>query len=181
MIISNCTKVKKNWLSVMLTTCLKAPLCKWKSQETKTQGQEIKTYFLTNKEEICIHLKNIPNNAFTPFVISYGLDDNLLKNFFCWIDKTYQNGETNSRKQKSAQFIQKIIKRLTEHSFPSGWHDFISAFFFFYSHPDDQSCYAQQPVKTCYISKSGMLCSSFPSKSMHFNRTSELKSVLGRE
>lgn len=38
MIISNCTK-KKNWLSEMLTTCLKAPLCKWKSQEIKTQGQ----------------------------------------------------------------------------------------------------------------------------------------------
>jgi len=27
--------------------------------------------------------------------------------------------EKNSRKQKSAQFIQKIIKRLIEHSFPS--------------------------------------------------------------
>lgn len=37
--------------------------------------------------------------------------------------------EKNSRKEKSAQFIQKIIKRLIEHSFPSGWHDFISAFF----------------------------------------------------
>lgn len=87
----------------------------------------------------------------------------------------------NSGKKKSAQFIQKIIKRLTQHSFPSAWHYFISAFYF-YSHLNDQSsCYAQQPVKMCCISKSGMLCSSFSSKPTHFNRTSELKLVFERK
>lgn len=35
-------------------------------------------------------------------------------------------------------------------------------FFFAYALADDQSCYIQQPVKMCFISKSGMLCSSSP-------------------
>lgn len=141
-----------------------APLYKRKFKKWKHKEKKIKTSVPVTKEEIYMHYLNIPNNVFTPSSIPCGLYEKILKIlnfFFCWVGKTYQSGEINSRKQKSAQFIQEIIKRLTEHLFPSGWHDFISAFYF-YSHPDDQSCYAQQPVKMCYISKSGMFCSSFP-------------------
>lgn len=54
------------------------------NKKKKHKDKEIKNYFPINKGEIYIHFKNIPQNVFTPLIISYGLDVSLLKilNFF---------------------------------------------------------------------------------------------------